>query len=60
MVDDAIKDQLGTFIYLAPDGSPRVHSRMFSERAIRQAGEDAEPEITVRQGRGLPAQRDAG
>src|SRR3546814_840849 len=44
MVDDAIKDQLGTFIYLAPDGSPRVHSRMFSERAIRQAGEDAEPE----------------
>jgi ParB family chromosome partitioning protein len=44
MVDDAIKDQLGTFIHLAPDGSPRVHSRMFSERAIRQAGEDAEPE----------------
>ncbi len=44
MVDDAVKDQLGTFIYLAPDGTPRVHNRMFSERAIRQSGEDGESE----------------
>jgi len=44
MIDDAIKDQLGTFIYLGPDGTPRVHSRMFSERAIRQTGVDDIPE----------------
>jgi ParB family transcriptional regulator, chromosome partitioning protein len=57
IVEDAVKDQLGTFIYLAPDGTPKAHSRMFSERAIRQAGDDAEPETPS--DKGAPARLSA-
>src|SRR3546814_14722537 len=38
MVDDAIKDQLGTFIYLAPDGRPRVDSRTEGGREGKEGG----------------------
>jgi transposase len=59
MVDDAVKDQLGTFIYLAltaPAGAqPHVQRARHSSggRGRRTRG-------AVRQGRDLPAQRDAG
>jgi ParB family transcriptional regulator, chromosome partitioning protein len=43
IVDDAVREQLGTFVYLGPDGTPRVHSRLFSERAIHQPGDASEP-----------------
>ncbi|MCP1471920.1 ParB family chromosome partitioning protein [Sphingobium sp. OAS761] len=43
IVDEAVREQLGTFVYLGPDGTPRVHSRLFSERAIRQPGEASDP-----------------
>ena len=43
-VDPALMPQLGTFVYIGPDGDTRVHTRYFSEKPV------VDPHAPVREG----------
>lgn len=45
-VDPALMPQLGTFVYIGPDGDTRVHTRYFSERPV------VDPNAPVQEGSG--------
>jgi ParB family chromosome partitioning protein len=43
VADDETRAQLGTFLYISPDGELRTHARMFSERPIKTVSVGGQP-----------------